>query len=53
MAVWFTSDTHFQHKLISTLRGYELDGPKSIHVGWDAWHRPVHLDEIREMMGLE
>jgi calcineurin-like phosphoesterase family protein len=30
----------------------KLDGPKSIHVGWDAWHRPVSLEEIRELMGL-
>ncbi len=30
----------------STLR---VDGPDSIHVGWDAWHRPVHLDEVREL----
>lgn len=30
----------------------KLDGDRSIHVGWDAWHRPVSLDEIRELMGL-
>jgi calcineurin-like phosphoesterase family protein len=26
-----------------------VDGPDSIHVGWDAWKRPVHLDEVREL----
>jgi calcineurin-like phosphoesterase family protein len=30
----------------------KLDGDRSIHVGWDAWHRPVRLEEIRELMGL-
>lgn len=29
-----------------------LDGPRSVHIGWDAWHRPVSLDEIRELMVL-
>lgn len=29
-----------------------LDGDHSIHVGWDAWKRPVSLDEIKELMGI-
>lgn len=29
-----------------------LDGPRSIHIGWDAWHRPVRLSEVKELMGL-
>jgi calcineurin-like phosphoesterase family protein len=27
----------------------KVDGRDSIHVGWDAWHRPVSLEEVREL----
>jgi calcineurin-like phosphoesterase family protein len=29
------------------------DGTKQLHVGWDAWSRPVHLDEIAELITSE
>lgn len=29
-----------------------LDGPRSVHIGWDAWHCPVSLTEVKELMGL-
>lgn len=25
--------------------------PRQIHVGWDSWRRPVHVDEIAEIIG--
>jgi len=26
------------------------DGTRQLHVGWDAWRRPVHLDEIADII---
>lgn len=26
------------------------DGSRQLHVGWDSWRRPVHLDEIAELI---
>jgi calcineurin-like phosphoesterase family protein len=28
-----------------------VGGVPQIHVGWDAWRRPVHIDEVWELLG--
>lgn len=28
-------------------------GARQLHVGWDTWHRPVHLDEIAQLITEE
>ncbi|MGC0252616.1 metallophosphoesterase family protein [Pseudactinotalea sp. Z1748] len=59
------ADRHTQYRLpnkgVPLIHGHTHDegqklsfdaGTPMVHVGWDAWGRPVHLDEVSELLAI-
>jgi calcineurin-like phosphoesterase family protein len=50
MTVWFTSDTHFLHKKVSALRGFDTPDEHDNFV-IDSWNQYVREDDIVWLLG--